>query len=167
MREFTHKLRASILLPVIKQFVKPEDVIIDIGADNGIVTKQLSDAGLKIIAVADIKNSLQHEFVFYKITDNKTKLSDKSFDVALLIDVLHHIPLEKQQKIINEAKRIAHKVIICETLPNWCAYLIDWLNSMKGMITPYAFRTDWSSIGKVIVAKTPWWYPLKHVVVTL
>jgi 2-polyprenyl-3-methyl-5-hydroxy-6-metoxy-1,4-benzoquinol methylase len=166
IRKITHRLRAKILIPKLMKVIKPEESIIDIGANNGIVTNELLHAGFNIQGAADIENSLHYDFDFYPIWQGKINASEKQFDIALLIDVLHHIPKEKQKEIIAEAQRVAKKVVICETLPNWCAYFVDWLNSLKGMPAPYAFRKadEWNG-NNVLFISSPWWYPLKHVVI--
>ena len=165
IRCFTCRTRASVLLPTLKGLIKPTDSVLDVGCDTGIVTNYIKEKiGCKIVGT-DFQNILEYNIPFVSYYDIKDK-----YDKILLIDVLHHIPKDEQKNTVKKWEQFG-QVIIIESEGNLTAKLVDYLNDLRGMITPYAFRNQqgWQLLlpdYKVEKIKSQFWYPLNHLVMT-
>lgn len=176
LRDVTHDLRAGFLLKHVKRFglLSSTDSVIDIGAGNGRLSLAFQKEFGCNITVADVVNVLPKSspLAFLRVVNEcNIPVNDKLFDVALLIDMVHHVPYAKQELLLNEAERVAQRVIIIDTLPSIAAIGIDCVNKMQGMITPFAFRSwsKWNILAKergyvLSEIKCKWWYPLRHVI---
>ena len=98
----------------------------------------------------------------------KLPFKDKEFDVATLNDVLHHIG---DLGIINEAQRVAEKVLIFEMEPNFFIKVIDLiLNAARHRdfnIAPnIKTAEEWKKIlpwADYKKCRRPcWWYPFDN-----
>jgi ubiquinone/menaquinone biosynthesis C-methylase UbiE len=98
--------------------------IIDIGGGTGFFSKAINKKIRKIVVIdpsfkmlKQIKNSnlsiIQGDGCFLSI-------KDQTFDLALMVNVLHHIHKKKQRLILNEAFRVLKKtgtIFIIEVFP--------------------------------------------------
>ena len=164
IRKLTCGIRAKVLMPTIKKHIKRKDRVLDVGCDTGIVTNHIKKSIGCEIKGTDKKNVLENDIPF------STHYIAGTHNKILLIDVLHHIPRNKQLSTIKHWEKYG-EVIIIETEPNLVAHFVDFMNEKRGMVTPYAFRKQvgWQRLlhdYKVKRIKTPCWYPLKHLVIT-
>jgi len=137
--------RINKILNLIGPCLKKKDKIIDIGSGPCIMAKRLLENGHSLTPV-DVK-----DLSFYKdiepIIYNGKKLPFKndSFDVALLIAVLHHTP--DPIKIIKEAKRVAKRIIIVEdvyenTFQKLLTFGVDSLINLEFFGHPHSNKND-------------------------
>lgn len=175
LSKITGNYRTKLIISVYKKWIKPKDSILDIGCGTGIVTKILGDYFSANITGCDIKNYLIFKIPFLKIKDNKLPVKDTFFDIALLNDVLHHIPKQNQAGIIMEAIRVSKRVIIFEFEPTFVGKLADViLNKFHygDLSAPLSARPidEWQDLFRKLSLKTqttklkkPFWYPFSHI----
>ena len=137
----------------IAKHLKKTDKILDIGSGYGSVSWLLKKQGHKVTSL-DIKNKSCTEEIKPIIYNGKEiPFKDKSFDVALLITVLHHTP--NPEEIIIEAKRVAKCVIIIEetysnAFQKYITFIIDSLANFEFFNHPHTNKTDddWRNLFK-------------------
>mgnify|MGYP001616803853 FL=1 len=103
---FTTTIRFRILLKAYRNWIKNGDRIIDVGCGNGIITKLIEDYFQADITACDINNYLIYNLPFINLREKNLSSMKRKFDVAMLNDVLHHIPKEVQEKFIAANKFI-------------------------------------------------------------
>lgn len=173
--EITGGYRTKLILTVYGKWIKQGEIILDVGCGTGIVTKILGDYFSTKITGCDVKNYLIYKIPFIKTRDNQLPVKDKSYDVALLNDVLHHIKKEDQVNVLKETTRVAKKVLIFEFEPTIIGKLADIiLNKFHygELNTPLSLRTigEWQKLfkgfgfkSKVVKLRRPFWYPFSHI----
>jgi len=116
---------------------------------------------------ADVENFLDYDFKFHYINDFRIKVKDKSFDIAMINDTLHHIPYTKQIKLIREAQRVSKKTLIFES-DGVVAEAMDVYFNKGKMGTSLSFRSLQSWINILYKEfyqyeiKIPFYYPQKQ-----
>jgi len=130
--------------PFIKH-LSPNDRIIDIGSGNGLITDYLRQEGFDVTPL-DIIDMAYHERVSPVVYDGDVMpFEDKSFDVALILTVLHHI--EEPDAVLVETQRIAQKIIIIEDIYNnslqkYATFFMDWLVNLGYSPAPHTNKND-------------------------
>ncbi|WZL72975.1 class I SAM-dependent methyltransferase [Clostridiaceae bacterium 35-E11] len=120
MREFDKVYRYYDIFMKVFQLYKVEEIkdalklqgnekIVDIGGGTGHLAQHLWDQCNKIYVVDESERMLSqiktNEKILPILGDGlNTNFEDRSMDVVILADVMHHI--EKQQKLIEEVHRI-------------------------------------------------------------
>ncbi|MEI6238010.1 MAG: class I SAM-dependent methyltransferase [bacterium] len=98
----------------VSAYVKKGDRIIDIGSGGCQVSEWLMSQGFDVTPI-DISNKSFLGKVKPIIYDGKRiPFADNSFDVALLLTILHHT--KDPVSILREAKRVAKRIIVKEDL---------------------------------------------------
>lgn len=104
--------RAKRISEHVLPYIPVRARVIDIGAGTGLLAEEISkkrNIQVTIIDVIDWNTSS----LPLKIFDGEhIPFGSKQFDVAILIDVLHHA--EDEEALVKEAVRVAKKVIISE-----------------------------------------------------
>ncbi len=167
LRKITHSLRANIIINNYKNIIKPNHRVIDIGTDSGFIANKIKKAFNCEVECCDITNNLKYDMQFHLINDSKIGVADKSFDIAMLNDTLHHVPLDSQIKLIKEAERISKKVLIFEAKINFVVWITDKLDELKGMPCPMAHRdiNEWKTVLHDFTykkVKKPIYYPITN-----
>lgn len=105
--------RSEIVVKRIFSYLKNSKKIVDIGSGTGDVAFLLGKKGKNITPV-DVGNFHGPRLVKTTIYDGKTlPFKNKSFDIALLLMVLHHTP--NPELIFKEASRVANEIVVIET----------------------------------------------------
>lgn len=175
LTELTSSYRTKLMIMAYGEWVKQGEKALDIGCGTGVAGKYLmSHLNLKLIG-CDVKNYLICDIPYIRISGNKIPAKNKSFDIAFLNDVLHHVDTNSQISILKEAVRVAKKVLIFEAEPTFIAKLTDILLNKYhygDLNTPLTFKSlrGWgklfqklSLISKSIKLKKPFWYPFSHI----
>lgn len=173
--KITSGYRTKLIISAYKDWIKKDDNIIDVGCGTGIVGKILANHFSAKITGCDIKNYLTYKIPFVRIKNYSIDIKNKSYDVALLNDVLHHIDKKHHIAIIKETIRIAKRTLIFEFEPTIIGILSDIiLNKIHygDLTTPIGLRSreDWQKFfkelkleSKTIKIRKPFWYPFSHI----
>lgn len=106
--------RVREILREITPYLKRGDRILDIGSGGCTVAKSLKDNGYEITPLDVIDKSVHQDFRPLIYDGKNIPFPDNSFDVALLITVLHHT--KKPVEVLREAVRVAPRIIVTEDL---------------------------------------------------
>lgn len=154
----------------------PGQTMLDLGAGTGFMARWLRRKTGVRPTLADVVSYANRDrsMPFIQQADPfRVPVADGSYDVVLLMFVFHHIePFEDQERLLNEAVRIAkRRVIVVEDTPTSTIDRVfnvawDWvLNVRHGVPTPFTFRSvdDWMRLFKerdLSIAHTETYRPL-------
>jgi ubiquinone/menaquinone biosynthesis C-methylase UbiE len=137
--------RVQEKLSEIGPYLNPVDRVLDLGAGNCVLCQQLRQRGYDIVPV-DLANLSFVDGIMPIVYDGTTlPFDDDSFDVALVITVLHHA--QDPDAILAELRRAAQRIIVIEeiyenSLEKYFTYLIDSLFNLEFFSHPRSNRTD-------------------------
>lgn len=173
----TSYYRSKIIADCYRSWLENGAKVLDVGCGNGLVSFYLKNTFNLMLTGCDVLNRLQTNTPF-KIILNPHRLpfSNRSFDIIMFNDCLHHCDPETQKALINEAKRVAKKVLIFEYEPSFMAKLADFvINIVHYRTLDLSFglypRTEkqWRKLfdlnGFKYQSKTikrAWFYPFSH-----
>ncbi|MFH0791720.1 MAG: methyltransferase domain-containing protein [bacterium] len=105
--------RSEVVVSRILPYIKNSNSLIDIGSGTGDVAYFLQKQGMDItpVDVADFHGPRLVQPIIYD--GKKLPFSDKHFDTALLLTVLHYTP--DPDMVFSEAARVAKEIVIIET----------------------------------------------------
>jgi len=118
--------RAQTKLKLFGDFILPHSKIIDIGCGSGQFSSILRLLNHQVTAV-DVVNKTNADDIKPIIYDGKTlPFKDLSFDISMLITVLHHCP--QPEVVFKEAVRVSNdKIFILEDVyNNWLMKRLTW-----------------------------------------
>lgn len=174
--EFTSQVRFKLIIQAYKPWLKKNEICLDVGCGDGIISENLIRHFNIKITGCDILSYLIKDIPFvYMNKKNKLPFPNNKFDVCLFNDILHHMRKADQIKILKEGIRVAKKVIIFEDKPTLLGKIADILvNFMHNhnMDVPLTFRDipDWEKVFKNLrvnyeVCKLPksLLYPFSHI----
>jgi ubiquinone/menaquinone biosynthesis C-methylase UbiE len=125
---FTILYRAHRILGAYKNIIPSGASVCDVGCGNGIVGAFLAEKIGCAVTGADILDYTNGRIPFRQmIREDTLPFSDGEFDIAMLNDMLHHMPYENQERILKEALRVAKTVLVFEVHPTYYAKFTDWL----------------------------------------
>ena len=140
----------NILLEFIRNNVKEDDVVLDIGC--GIKTYQ--DVECKLMVSLDGWMPLYPD-ILANLEEGVLPISNNSIDVILIIDVIEHIEKINGLKIIDESKRVTRRSIILFTPLWWEEDPGRHREDLWSFANPYKYHkslwskedfTDWNSV---------------------
>ena len=154
-----HELRAkNAILNKIDPFLQKGDKILDIGTGTGHVCKRLLEAGFDVSALDVHDLSFFDDIKPIVYDGNIIPFDDDTFDVALILTVLHHTPNPK--KIIAEAKRVSNKIVIIEDVyrnffGKYLTFFFDSVGNFELFHHPHSNKTDeqWRKVFKSLQLK--------------
>ncbi len=146
------------LSKLITPYLENTDCVLDIGLGLGRIAKMIKDRGHRVVGV-DIKNlSIVDDIVPVIYDGRKLPFKDNSFDVSLLITVLHHTP--NPELVLREAKRVSKKIIIIEDIyrnnfQKQFTYFMDSLLNFEFFGHPHSNKSDlgWVNLFKKLRLK--------------
>ncbi len=106
--------RTKEVLEKVAPYLKKGDRILDIGSGSCTVARGLKDNGYEITLLDVVDKGIYKDFRPIIYDGKNIPFADNSFDVALLITVLHHT--REPVEILREAVRVAPRVIVMEDL---------------------------------------------------
>ena len=137
--------RVQEKLVEINGYLNSADRVLDVGAGNCILCQELSRRGYDVVPV-DLENlSFVDEIVPIAYDGTTLPFGKDSFDIALLITVLHHTP--DPDAVLTEVRRVARRIIVIEEIyenvfEKYFTYAIDSLFNLEFFSHPHSNRTD-------------------------
>lgn len=140
--------RAEFFTRIFESYLPRESSILDIGGGWGFYSEPLRKRGHSVTVLEVVKPGFQKApVVLYDA--NRFPFADKSFDVSLLITVLHHTP--DPEKVLREVHRVTRKAVIVvediyrHRLGRLWTHLRDQFYNFELFGHPSQFRTkkDW------------------------
>ena|SRR3990172_11556792 len=137
--------RCDKIIKTIRPYLHKSDKILDVGSGFCTVSKRLKDMGHTVTSL-DVKDRSLYEQISVTLYDGvKIPFKTDSFDVVLVITVLHHI--KDPEKILKEAKRVAKKIIIMEdtyesTRQKYLTFAMDSIVNMELLNHPHTNKSD-------------------------
>ncbi len=156
------------------RYLNKNTEVIDIGSGNGYISQYLVNKFGCKMHCSDIINYMEYKIPFTLIKNNKLPFKKNAFDIAIMNDVLHHMPPEIQEIMLKEVTRIAKKLLVVETSRTATALILDTIFSRIqcfDMPITYTHRNNkgWKRLFTKIdlefeemKIKSPWYYPLHH-----
>ena len=139
--------RVAVLSRHLAEMLPPGSNVLDIGAGSGTMARQIAQRrpGVTISGI-DVLVRPQTEIPVTQFDGKTIPYPDKSFDVAMFVDVLHHT--EDPLVLLREAARVARRAILLKdhTREGWLAgetlRLMDYAgNAQHGVALPYNYWT--------------------------
>ena len=132
-------------LAEIGSHLAPGDRVLDVGAGTCILCQELLRLGYNVVSVDRENLSFVDEIVPVVYDGTTLPFGDDSFDVALIITVLHHV--RDPDAVLAEARRVAKRIIVIEEIyenvyEKYCTYAIDSLFNFEFFNHPRSNRTD-------------------------
>jgi len=143
--------RAEFFVSHFDSWLSPNSRILDIGGGWGFYAEPLQTRDHHVTVLDVINPALQHApVVIYD--GERIPFPDKSFDVSLLITVLHHIP--DPVRVLKEARRVTrnHVIVIEDTfrssLERWWTEFRDRMYNFEFLGHPNQFRSrqEWLDV---------------------
>ena len=121
------------------------DHVLDVGSGNCVLCQQLRRRGYDIVPVDIDDLSFVRDTHPVVYNGERLPFEDDSFDVALVVTVLHHT--RDPDALLAEAKRVAKRVVVIEEvyrncLEKYVTYSIDSLFNLEFLHHPHSNRTD-------------------------
>ncbi|MCR4311949.1 MAG: class I SAM-dependent methyltransferase [Candidatus Uhrbacteria bacterium] len=147
-RPVIHELgdgRAHAIVDDIAPYLQHDDRVLEIGAGSCQVSTVLMAKSFDVTMVDVVDKSLI-DGVSPIVYDGKhLPFRDREFDVALFLNVLHHIA--DPDAALREAKRVARRIVIHEDIYNsiWQKYLtfgMDSVTNLEFIGHPHTNRDD-------------------------
>ena len=107
------KRRTERIVNAFEKFVEKGEKILDVGAGGGWIAKEIQKRKKAKVALLDVVDFNQSDLELILYDGKKMPFPENSFDVVLLIFVLHHV--KNPLMVLKEARRITkNKIIIFE-----------------------------------------------------
>ena len=142
---------ADHIIREISPYVKPNFKILDIGSGSGICAKRISEKlGVKITLV-DVVDKRKVELPLTLYDGRKLPFKNNSFDVTLLIFVLHHA--QDLKAVLSEAKRVTKdKIIVYEDIITRNPF-----DKVDSFLHGFAFNKTWNLENEAIFRSEKEW----------
>jgi len=157
--------RTRVLTRCVAEMIPKNARVLDIGCGNGQISSMIAEGRSDIhIKGIDIMKRKEECFIPVEVFDGEhIPYNDNSFDAALFVDVLHHIP--DPMIILREAMRVVRNCIIIKDhnadrfLGNATLKFMDWVgNARYGVVLEYNYlkkpqwETAFSELGLTVGA---------------
>lgn len=139
-------IKANRIIKRIEPYIPENHAILDIGAGVGTVACKLMRKGHKVVCL-----DIDHAMIYFDINliiydGTHFPFRDNHFDVAILINSLHHCQQPKQ--VFQEAARVAKRLIVIEDtfvhpLEKWIVAISDSLGNMEFYMHNYMSISEW------------------------
>jgi len=178
---FVCSWREKQLLDGYSGEIHPDSRVLDVGCGNGTIGKSVADAFQAHVEGADVVNMLSFPLSFHALPEAWNTFPEKSFDVVMLNDALHHMRPDIQISTLRHALRVGKKILIFDTYPTLLAKVLDLIMGSaiyKGReAIPLTHKTPeaWCECIKKLgytptyraVSKPFFFYPLHHFVIVV
>lgn len=117
-----HVRRVNVLSDLLARIIPRDMKVLDIGSGDGWICSLLASKrpDLSVVAVDTFVRE-QSRFPVAVYDGVRLPYEDNSFDVAVFIDVLHHV--DEMSRLLGEAVRVARRYVILKD--HYCSNRID------------------------------------------
>jgi SAM-dependent methyltransferase len=151
--------RMAVLAHSLRDLLPESGTVLDVGCGNGVISRRIMELNPRL-AIEGIDVLARPECAIpMKLYDGESfPFNDKSLDVVMFVDVLHHTP--DPVKLLREASRVARRSIVlkdhlCNGKIAWrILSFMDWVgNRAHGVVLPYNYFSSrqwaeaWQQIG--------------------
>ena len=167
---YVHNRRISVLSEWSSNLIPPNASVLDVGSGDGRLARLVANKRPDIsIQGIDVRVRTDSAIQVEAFNGMSIPHRDRSFDVVMLVDVLHHTA--DPMILLREAARVARRVILIKDhlLKGALAYstlrFMDWVESARHYVAlPYNYWTlaEWhGAFDKLGLAVTSWESNLK------
>jgi SAM-dependent methyltransferase len=153
------KRRIQVLAQALADFLPKNARVLDVGCGSGTLAKVIMTLRPDVtIEGIDVLVRPNTEIPVTEFDGNTIPWPDKHFDVALIVDVLHHT--DDPVRVMAEARRVTKRGIVVKDhfrdglLANSTLRFMDWFgNAAHGVRLPYNYlsnaewRKAWKALG--------------------
>ncbi len=144
-QRFVHGRRVETLASAVTELIPPNASVLDIGCRDGLLSKRILDKrGDITIQGVDVLVRPMTNIPVTVFDGAQLPYEDKTVDVALFIDVLHHTT--DPTVLLREAKRVARNCLIIKdhtkdgVLAGPTLQFMDWVgNARHGVALPFNY----------------------------
>jgi len=142
-----HPRRVKVLAGHIAPWLPQGARVVDVGCGDGVLAAALAELRPDLhISGLDVLVRPAARMPVAQFDGKVIPHGDASFDVALLVDVLHHT--EAPEVLLREARRVARTVVVKDHTLNGCMAgptlrVMDWVgNAAHGVALPYNYQSE-------------------------
>jgi SAM-dependent methyltransferase len=160
-----HNRRVLKLSSHLSKVLPPEAKVLDVGCGDGLIASLIQEARPDVsIEGIDVLVRPHTHVPVTKYDGVTIPFADKSFDVVMFVDVLHHT--DDPLVVLREAARVAsHSIVLKDhtddgLLSNETLRFMDWVgNKPHGVRLPYNYWTSnqWNEAIKTLNLKNEVW----------
>lgn len=149
---YVFKRRVRVLSRHLAEMLPKEATVLDVGCGDGLIAKLIMGQRPDVrIEGIDVLVRAQTHIPVRAFDGARIPHSDRSFDVVMFVDVLHHT--DDPMVLLREAVRVARKAVVLKDhcRDGWLAgptlRFMDWVgNARHGVVLPYNYwpKSRWS-----------------------
>lgn len=151
MHEVVYGRRVRVLSDRLAELIPPNSRVLDVGCGDGLIAHLATQKkpSLELQGI-DVKVRNHTHIPVHSFNGTQIPHDDKSFDVVMFVDVLHHT--EEPMILLREARRVARQAVILKDhtrnglLAGTTLRLMDWVgNARHEVVLPYNYwpRQRW------------------------
>lgn len=144
MVRFLERVRIREMLDCFEDYLKEGDRVLDFGCGLGGISEKLISDGYDVVSL-DVKNVSLTDVEPVIYDGKKIPFEDNSFDVALVLTVLHHTV--DPEKILEEVGRVAKRIVVIEDVYDslvgkYITFFFDSLFNLEFSGHPHSNKSD-------------------------
>ena len=165
--DYIHSRRVEKLSQHLSELIPLKSRVLDVGCGDGLLAQLIAQKRPDIeIRGVDVLLRANGRFPIAEFDGENLPFADKSFEVVLFVDVLHHT--ENPLILLKEAKRVAKECILLKDhtrkgfLAGSILRLMDYVGNAKhGVSLPYNYWTEqqWTEAVKELDLTVEDWKP--------
>lgn len=156
--KLVYSRRMNVLALHLAALLPPDARVLDVGCGDGMIDSLIMQHRPDVVISGVDIMTREHTYIPVAVFDGKTiPYNDKSFDVVMFVDVLHHT--DYPESLLREANRISQDVILLKDhikdgiFAGLTLRLMDWVgNAHYGVVLPYNYWTEqqWRKVFTVL-----------------
>lgn len=162
---YVHNRRVRVLASHLVELLPQNASVLDVGCGDGLLDRLVLDQRPDVsIEGIDVLVRDTAAIVVHHFDGSVIPHPDKSFDVVMFVDVLHHT--DDPMVLLREASRVARKAVVIKDhtrnglLAGPTLRFMDWVgNARHGVVLPYNYWSykQWTNAFSALGWKTEEW----------